>query len=217
MNIEQARTNMLTQQIRTWGVLDQQVLDTIAMIPREKFVPEKYYNLAYADMLVPLPHEQVMLTPKEEARFMQALAIQPTDKVLEIGTGTGYMTALLAHLAKQVYSIDVFADFTVRAKQKLQQLAITNVELITADAALGWEQAGPYDAIVITGSLPLLPASFRNSLKLGGRLIVILGQAPAMEATLIIREEANVWSEILLFETVVPSLLNAPMPASFAF
>jgi protein-L-isoaspartate(D-aspartate) O-methyltransferase len=217
MNIEQARTNMLTQQIRTWGVLNQHVLDIIAATPREKFVPEVYRNLAYADMAIPLPHDQVMLAPKEEARLLQALNIKPTDVVLEIGTGTGYMTALLACLAKQVYSVDIFADFTVNAKQKLHSLNIANVALITADAARGWEREAPYDVIAITGSSPLLPASFRQSLKPGGRLFAILGDAPAMEATLITRSSTNEWSETLLFETVVPPLINALAPSEFVF
>jgi protein-L-isoaspartate(D-aspartate) O-methyltransferase len=128
MNLEQARTNMLTQQLRTWGVTDQQVLNKISSTPREEFVPSRYRNEDYADMAIPLDHNQSMLTPKEEARLLQALAIKPHEYVLEVGTGSGYMTALLARCAQHVYSVDIFADFTAQAMQKLKKLTFSNVE-----------------------------------------------------------------------------------------
>lgn len=217
MNIEQARTNMITQQLRTWEVLDENVLQTIDSTPREDFVPSDYKKLAFADMNIPLAHHQQMLTPKEEARLLQALNLQGTETVLEIGTGSGYMTALLAKMAKYVYSIDIFPDFTQQAQVKLASHNINNATLLTADAARGWEQQGPYDAIMITGALPFLPESFRNSLKPGGRLVAILGHPPAMEATLIKRSERSTWSTEKLFETVVPLLQNAIQPSAFAF
>jgi len=217
MNIEQARTNMITQQLRTWEVLDEAVLNAVKTTPREAFVPSAYQKLAFADMNIPLAHNQVMLTPKEEARLLQALNLQTTDTVLEIGTGSGYMTALLARLAKQVYSIDIFPDFTQQAQIKLAAHNINNVSLLTADAARGWEQQSPYDAIIITGALPFLPQNFRNNLKPGGRLVAILGQAPAMEATVIKYNAHSGWSEEKLFETVVPLLLNAEQLPAFTF
>lgn len=217
MNTNQARTNMLTQQIRACDVLDQAVLDVIAAIPREDFVPAQYREVAFADMQIPLAHGQKMLTPKEEAGLLQAAAIKKTDIVLEIGTGTGFMTALLARMAKQVYSVDIFADFTAQAQHKLDALSIKNATLVTADAARGWQQQAPYDVIFITGSLPFLPDDFRTSLKPGGRMIAILGKAPAMEAVLITRDLKNNWSEKKLFETVVQPLLHALQPSQFTF
>jgi len=215
MNIELARSNMLTQQLHTWDVLDKDILKLIAHTPREKFVPAAYQDLAFADMNIPLGHDQVMWTPKEEGRVLQALNIKPTDQVLEIGTGSGYFTALLAKLARQVDSIDIFADFTEQARQKLAMFGLSHVTLITADAAQGWQ--GNYDVIVITGSLPYLPESFRQNLKPGGRLFAILGQVPAMEATLMTRDECQDWQEERVFETVVPPLLNALELPKFTF
>jgi len=217
MNIEQARTNMIKQQLRAWDVLDDHLLEVFRTTPREAFVPPAYKGVAFADMNIPLEHDQIMLIPGEEARLLQAVQIQPTDTVLEIGTGSGYMTALLARLAKLVYSIDIFPDFTAAAQVKLATHNINNVKLLTADASKGWEQQGPYDVIIITGSLPFLPESFRNSLKPNGRLVAILGNAPAMEATLITRNDRAQWSKQKLFETVVPVLINAEPSATFVF
>jgi protein-L-isoaspartate(D-aspartate) O-methyltransferase len=215
MNIEQARANMLTQQLRTWEVLDPEILDLVARTPREQFVPVIYQDLAFADMNIPLAHGQVMLTPKEEGRILQVLKIKPTDRILEIGTGCGYMTALLAKLGQHVDSVDIFADFSDEARLKLSIFNITNVALFSADAARGWQ--GKYDVIVITGSLPLLPTNFKQCLNPDGRLFVILGEAPAMEATLLTRNQQNQWFTETLFETVVPPLLNAAAPAQFVF
>src|SRR3569832_54463 len=187
MNLAEARHNMIEQQIRPWDVLDQRVLELVANLPREDFVPSAYLSLAYADINIPLEHGQSMMAPKVEARMIQALNLQPRDIVLEIGTGSGYVPALLAKSAKHVYSVDIFADFAERARLKLAGHGITNVTLETGDAATGWERDQPYDVIAVTGSLPLLPDSLRRQLKVGGRLFVVTGDAPVMSAQLITR------------------------------
>lgn len=215
MNIEQARFNMIEQQIRTWDVLDQSVLDLLARMPREDFVPLPYRNLAFADISIPLSHGQVMMQPKLEARIVQALNITPTDVILEIGTGSGYLTALLASLGKQVYSVDIFEEFTASAQRKLAAHNIMNATLETGDAALGWDRHGPYDVIVITGSLPVFADKFQQQLNLGGRLFMVTGMAPAMDARLITRRGEVRWVCESLFETSLPPLLNAPRPPSF--
>lgn len=215
MNIEQARFNMIEQQIRTWEVLDQGVLDLLTQVPREEFVPPAFRKLAFADMNVPLAHGQVMMQPKLEARLVQSLDIQPQDTVLEIGTGSGYLTALLAKRARHVYSVDLYADFSAEARPKLSTHGIGNVTLETGDAAQGWAQHGPYDAIAVTGSLPLFSEAFQRQLKTGGRLFMIVGSSPAMEALLITRLGKEQWLRESLFETDIPALINAPQPPAF--
>jgi protein-L-isoaspartate(D-aspartate) O-methyltransferase len=206
---------MVENQIRTWEVLDQRVLDVIASTPREDFVPLQYRNLAFADMSIPLGNGQVMMAPKVEGRLLQALSLQPSDTVLEVGTGTGYLTALLAKMARHVYTVDIFAEFTAAAAEKLSGHEIRNVTLETGDAANGWDRHAPYDAIAITGSMPVLPQAFPESLRIGGRLFVILGESPVMEATIITREGEREWLQEGLFETDLPALLNAPRPQRF--
>ena len=215
MNIEQARHNMIEQQIRPWEVLDQQVLDLLTRVPREEFVPAQYRNQAFTDMNIPLGHDQVMMSPKVEARMLQALQIQPDDSVLEVGTGSGYVTALLANLAGHVYSVDIHSDFTSAAQQKLDAHHISNVSLETGDAAAGWDKHAPYDVILITGSLPLLPKSYLQALKPGGRLFAIVGDPPTMDVMLITRVADNDWSKEYLFESELPVLENAPQPERF--
>lgn len=217
MNTEEARTNMIKQQIHTWDVLDTEILDLIKNTPRELFVPPLYKELAFADINIPLDHGQAMLTPKEEARILQALKLKPQERVLEIGTGSGYFTALLAKQAKSVTSVDIFPEFTQQAAAKLFSLNIKNVELNTADAAQGYTQGAPYDAIVITGSLAYLPDVFRNSINLGGRIFTIIGQAPAMEAILLMYNSKKQWQNDMLFETVVAPLIHAKQPSQFVF
>ena len=217
MGLEQARFNMIEQQIRPWDVLDQTVLDTIAQVPREAFIAARYQKLAYADTAVPLSHDQVMMHPIIEARMLQALQIQPTDNVLEIGTGSGYVTALLARLAHHVYSVDLYEDFTSQAGQTLDKLGIHNVTLETGDAAEGWDRHALYDAIAITGSLPELPENFKHSMNRGGRLFAVTGQAPVMEAVLIRRTGEHEWTREILFETDLPILVNARQPSTFVF
>lgn len=217
INMAQARHNMIEQQIRPWDVLDQRVLELIESLPRDGFVPKAYLKLAYADINIPLEHGQCMMAPKVEARMIQALNIKKTDIILEVGTGSGYVTALLAKSGKHVYSVDVYPDFVDGARPKLAELGIDNVTLEAGDAVSGWDSHGPYDVIAITGSLPSLPDSFMQSLKIGGRLFVITGQAPVMEAGIITRTAEQGWVKQTLFETVLPPLVNAPQPQRFVF
>lgn len=217
MNLAQARHNMIEQQIRPWDVLDQRVLELIDGLPRDKFVPTAYLKLSYADINVPLDHGQVMMAPKVEARMLQALNIKASDTILEVGTGSGYVTALLAHSGKHVYSVEIYPDFVESAGRRLAELGSGNVTLENGDAVNGWDRHGPYDVIAITGSLPALPDNFLQSLKPGGRLFVISGQEPVMEAYLITRTGEQGWVKQALFETVLPPLVNAPQPQRFIF
>lgn len=216
INFEQARFNMIEQQIRTWDVLDQSVLDLIARTPREDFVPPPYRNLAFTDVRIPLGKGQVMMNPNMEGRLLQSLAIEPSDRILEVGTGSGYLTACLAQLGASVLSVDIFPEFTQSAGQKLTAHGITNVRLCTGDAAYDWDTQR-YDVIAITGSLPVLPNSWRQRLALDGRLFVIVGEAPIMEALLIVRVSEQEWTEESLFDTELPALINAHKPPAFEF
>lgn len=215
MNIEEARYNMIEQQIRPWDVLDQAVLDVIARVRREAFVPESMSSLAFADTMIPLGFGEMMLSPKVEARLLQALALQPTDNVLEVGTGSGYFAALLASQARHVYSVELRAEFCAHAAQRLQEQGIFNANIEQGDAACGWAKHAPYAAIAVTGSLPILPDAFKQQLKIGGRLVVILGDAPVMTAQLITRVGDHEWRCEELFETYVPPLQNAIQPNRF--
>ena len=217
IDFERARRTMLDQQIRPWDVVDQRVLDAIATSPREDYVPAQYRTLAFVDMNIPLAHAQVMMSPKLEARLLQALTIETNDKILEVGTGSGYVTSLLAKLGRHVTSVEIFPDFTTQAAQKLAAHGIDNVTLETGDAARGWTRGAPYDVVFITGSLPLAPDAFRSQLAPGGRLVAIVGNAPAMEARLIERLEGHNFRARSLLETVLPPLVNAPAPARFVF
>lgn len=217
LDFERARFNMVEQQIRPWEVLDQQVLDLLFRVKREDFVPPQYRALAFADMEIPIGHGETMLAPKIEARMLQELALQPEDRVLEVGTGSGYMTALLASLCNHVYNVDIIAEFTKSAGAKLAAHGITNVTLETGDAARGWDRHAPYDAIVLTGSVPILAEAFRQSLTPGGRLIAVVGEPPVMEARLITRVAAGAFNSVGLFETCIAPLRNAPQPERFVF
>ncbi|MCB5185906.1 protein-L-isoaspartate O-methyltransferase [Methylobacillus gramineus] len=216
-DVEQARFNMIEQQIRTWEVLDGSVLDLLGKVPREAFVPEQYRGLAFADLEIPIGFGQTMLSPKMEGRILQALDIKPTDKVLEIGTGSGYLTALLAAQAKEVHSIEINAALSQAAQLKLAQQQISNVIFHVGDGTPGWPGNAPYDVIVFTGSLPLLPEQAQQSLNIDGRLFAVIGEAPAMEAIMIRRVNATTFRQDILFETCIPELGNAPQPARFAF
>jgi len=215
MSAETARYNMIEQQIRPWDVLDNTVLNLIADVPREEFVPAGFHNLAFADINIPLAHGEAMMSPKLEARMLQSLDIKPTETALEIGTGSGYVTALLAKLARHLYSVDIQEDFVNAARSKLSDDDVVNVTIDQGDAAAGWPQHGPYDVIAVTGSLPLLPDSLYESLKVGGRLFVIEGDSPAMVAKLITRLSDNEFQSENLFETDLPPLRNAQQPDRF--
>lgn len=218
MNFQQARQNMIAQQIRPWSVTNPNVTNAMAAIPREDFVPPQYVNLAYSDTDIPLTEGQTMLPPKVVGRALQALDIQPHATVLEIGTGTGYVTACLGRLAQQVTSIEIYESLFETAKRKLSgNREMSHVLLKHADGLSGYEPLAPFDAIFITGSLPLgVPDKLCNQLKVGGRLFAFCGKAPAMRATLIERQQSG-FSTQYLFETVVPPLVHAPHPDRFVF
>jgi protein-L-isoaspartate(D-aspartate) O-methyltransferase len=217
MNFEQARFNMVEQQIRTWEVLDQRVLDLLARIRREDYVPPQYRALAFADMEIPLGHGEKMLAPKLEARMLQELFLRPGDRILEVGTGSGYMTALLASLGGHVYSVDIIPEFMKGAGARLAAHGIDNVTLEAGDAARGWDRHAPYDAIVLTGSVPVLPDAFPASLQPGGRLIAVVGEPPVMEARLVTCAGAGAYGSTGLFETCIAPLRNALQPERFVF
>lgn len=217
MDMEQARYNMVEQQIRTWEVLDQDVLDLLFKVRREDFVPEAHRALAFVDMEIPLGHGQSMWTPKLEARVIQELALLPTDRVLEIGTGSGYLAALLASQALEVVSVDINPEFTAAATRNLHAHGFENITLRSGDGARDWADDGSFDVIVLTGSTPLLSEAFRRRLHVGGRLFAITGEAPAMEAQLITCIAPGAARSVTLFETSVAPLLNAPHPAAFVF
>jgi protein-L-isoaspartate(D-aspartate) O-methyltransferase len=216
MNTELARYNMIEQQIRPWDVMDDQVLDLLTQVPREAFVPEEYKGMAFIDMPIRLPHEQCMMPPKLEARILQALAPQPHETILEIGTGSGYFTALLARACEHVYSVDIYADLSATAQQKLEEQNIHNVTLEVGDAAQGWSEHDRVDAIVITAALPVLPDQFRQDIKVGGRLLAIVGDSPNMEVQLIHRTGEREWTTENLFETDMPCLIHARQPERFS-
>lgn len=217
MDMERARYNMVEQQIRPWEVLNEKVLDGLFKVRRENFVPEACKKLAFVDMQIPLGFGEVMLEPKLEARILQEVALRDSDKVLEVGTGSGYMTALLAQFAAHVYSVEIVPEFHEGAKAKLESRGIDNVTLEVGDAARGWDRHGPYDVIILTGSTPVLPEAFQRSLKVGGRLFAIVGEAPAMRAEVVTRVGEDAFHRQELFETCVPALRNAMVPSRFKF
>jgi len=215
--IEQARFNMIVQQIRPWEVLDPQVLEAMQRVPREAFLPERYRSLAFADTNIPLGHDQVMMTPNVEGRLLQALAIRAEDSILEIGTGSGYLTACLARLGRHVTSIEILPELAAAAAARLSEQAIDNITLQTGDALREISPEIHFDVIAVTGSLPVLDQQFFGNLENGGRLFVITGQLPIMEARLITRVNGNNWTSESLFETCIPPLINAPVPEAFSF
>jgi protein-L-isoaspartate(D-aspartate) O-methyltransferase len=217
MDFERARFNMIEQQIRPWEVLDPMVLDALGVIRREDYVPERYRTLAFVDMEIPLGEGEVMMSPKVEARLVQALGLARTDHVLEIGTGSGYLTALLAYLSGHVTSVERIERFSSEAARRLAAGGIGNVTLEIGDGANGWPAHGPYDAIVLTGSLPVLPDTFAATLAPEGRLVAIVGDAPAMTARLVTRVGDAAFQADNLFETVIAPLRNARQPARFVF
>ncbi|QOJ24830.1 MAG: protein-L-isoaspartate O-methyltransferase [Gammaproteobacteria bacterium] len=217
MNIEQTRFNMVAQQIRTWYVLDDNVLDLLYKVKREEFVLAENRTVAFVDMEIPLGHDQVMLTPKMEARILQELHIKKTDKILEVGSGSGYMTALLADRGAHVYSVEIIPELKTMAENNLKAHNITNVTIEQGDAARGWAKHEPYDVIVLTASTPVLPDAFQNSLNPGGRLFAIVGEDPVMEAVLVTCTAPGEFTTTTLFETSTAPLINAQQPVRFTF
>jgi protein-L-isoaspartate(D-aspartate) O-methyltransferase len=217
VSVRQSRFNMIEQQIRPWDVLDGAVLSLLAKLPREAFVPKQYLGLAFADLEIPLGDGQLMLSPKMEGRILQSLEIKKTDKVLEIGTGSGYLTALLAMQAKHVDSVELNAKISKQAAKNIAAQGIENVNLVVADGIHGLPVNAPYDVIVFTGSTPLLNTQVERQLAVGGRMFVVVGDAPAMEATLITRISSDNFKTDVLFETCLPAIENAPQTEKFEF
>lgn len=209
MNFEQARQNMVENQVRPWEVLDFDVLETLKTVRREDFVAPAHRNVAFADLNLPLGHDEVMMKPVIEGRVLQALELKKTDTVLEIGTGSGYLTACLAALAGKVTSIDMHADFVEAARQRLATAGVTNVELSTAEAVNDYTPAGVFDVVVVTGAVQSVPEKFVRWLKTGGRMFVVRGDSPAQNAVLLTHEGDGRYREESLFETDLPYLAHA--------
>lgn len=221
MNFEQARFNMIEQQIRPWDVLDASVLSLLAVVRREDFVPEAWRESAFTDTEIPLvpggAGGRVMLCPKVEARLLQELQLSRHEKVLEIGTGSGHMAALLSHKARQVHTIEIDPALAALAAENLRRLGVHNVTVVQGDGSLGLNAEAPFDAIVLSGSLANVPAALKDQLKVGGRLVAIVGQEPVMRAMLYTRVSADQWRETVLFDTVAPRLIGFPEPSAFSF
>jgi protein-L-isoaspartate(D-aspartate) O-methyltransferase len=211
-----ARQQMVDQQIRAWEVLDPRVLDVFSEVPREAFVPPLYRELAFADAPIPIGFGEFMLAPKLQGRILQALSIGAADSVLEVGSGTGYLSACLSLLGSSVRSIDIHAEFTAAAAANLRAVPQARVEFKTQDA-FGSAALGEYDVVALTGSLPVYDARFEQALKVGGRLFAIVGEAPVMDAILVRRVDGNEWIRESLFETVVEPLINATSAQRFVF
>jgi protein-L-isoaspartate(D-aspartate) O-methyltransferase len=216
LDIERARFNMVEQQVRTWQVLDARALDALRTVRREDFVPARYRALAFADVVIPLDHGESMMKPVLEGRALQALAVHAEDSVLEIGTGSGFLTACLAQLGREVVSVDIHADFVEQARSRLEQGGYANTRLEVGDALGGFDPRRQFDVVCVTGAVFRVPEAFTAWLKPGGRLFVVRGEAPAMEAVLITRQGER-FAEQSLFETELPYLINAAPPRHFVF
>lgn len=218
MNLEQARFNMIEQQIRTWDVLNTEVLKTLVDVRREEFVPIAYRSLAFVDTEIPLPCGENMLSPKFEARVLQEIKLAKHETVLEIGTGSGYMAALLAHHARHVTTVDIEPELEALATRNLAAYGVTNVSVESGDGARGWtDKAALFDVIVLSGSLPVMHDAFLTQLKIGGRLFAVIGEAPIMTACLITRMSNDAWETQQLFETSIKALRNTAAPSGFHF
>ena len=217
MNFDQARFNMVEQQIRPWEVLDERVLELLEKTHREDFVPVRYRKMAFSDIAIPLDHDQSMMKPVVEGRLLQALEVKPDETVLEIGSGSGFITACLAQLAKHVVSVDVYEQFTNEVAAKLKDKDIHNVELETGNAMTGWQPEQAHDVLVVNGSVASIPDHFRGWVNPGGRIFIVCGDEPAMEAMLLTKLNATDWREESLFETNLPRLIDAENPPEFEF
>jgi protein-L-isoaspartate(D-aspartate) O-methyltransferase len=217
MNFELARFNMIEQQIRTWEVLDPEVLELLAQVKRENFVPPDHRELAFADLEIPLGHGEFMMQPKVEARIVQELATRPHESVYEVGTGSGYLTALLAKRARHVTSAEIHPDLKAIAERNLRAAGIDNVTLLEGDSAHAPLTESAFDVIVLTGSTPILPQAFLDRLKPGGRLFAVVGDRPVMKAMLVRQPVVGAFQHAELFETLLKPLLNAAQPSRFRF
>ncbi|WP_376697411.1 protein-L-isoaspartate O-methyltransferase family protein [Wenzhouxiangella sp. EGI_FJ10305] len=217
LNLEQARVNMVEQQVRTWEVLDPHVLDALREVPREDFAPSDYRRMAFSDLRIPLPCDQVMMKPIEEGRMLQALEIQPGQRVLEIGTGSGFTAACLAHMGASVLSIDIFEELTERARRRFKRLSIDSVEARHADALGDFDPGETFDAVAVTGSAAEVPERFRQWVKPGGRLFAVRGFSPVMEAISMTRSQHDHWRVDSLFDTDLPRLVGAEDRPQFEF
>ncbi|MEW6022456.1 MAG: protein-L-isoaspartate O-methyltransferase [Pseudomonadota bacterium] len=217
MNIEQARFNMIEQQIRPWNVLDQDVLDLLHVVKREQFVPTAYQNLAFADVEIPLPGGAAMFNPKVEARILQELNLKKDETVLEVGAGSGYMAALMAHQARQVTTVELSPEIKALAEANLKNAGIVNVTVVEGNAAAGWDKGASFDVIVISGGLESLPEAFLKQVKVGGRIAAIVGQAPAMSCEIVTRVSETGYDTVKLFETNAKPLTGAPVASRFTF
>jgi protein-L-isoaspartate(D-aspartate) O-methyltransferase len=217
MNLEQARQNMVENQVRPWEVLDARVLDVLGRLHRDQFVAPAHQALAYADVGLPIGHGEVMMKPVLEGRVLQALELKNDDQVLEIGTGSGYLTACLASLAGHVTSVDVHADFIAAAGQRLAQAGLGNVKLETGEAVNAWQPAGQFDAVVVTGAVHEIPQRFLSWLKPGGRLLAVRGESPAQQMVLLTHEGEGRYREESILETDLPYLIHAEPPRKFVF
>lgn len=216
IDVATARRQMIEQQVRAWEVLNLAVLEAMERVPREEFAPPAYRDLAFADLCVPLGHGQSMLAPKLEGRILQALEVRAEDRVLEIGTGSGFFAACLAQLGGRVRSVEIFADLADAARASLARMSVHNVHVETMDATTLADE-GAYDVVAVTGSLPVYDARFERALAEGGRLFVVVGQGPVMEARRITRTGPGCWLRETLFETCVDPLVHAPEPPKFVF
>lgn len=217
MNIEQARFNMIEQQIRPWDVLDQDVLELLKVVKREDFVPAAYKNLAFVDTEIPLPGGEAMFTPKLEARILQEVGLKKHENVLEIGAGSGYMAALLAFKGRHVTSVEILPELKALAEKNLADNGVSNVTVELGNGAQGWAKGAPFDVIVISASVPVLPEAFMQQIKVGGRILAIIGDAPVMSAHLITRVSETAYDTVKLFETNVKPLVMATTPSHFTF
>jgi protein-L-isoaspartate(D-aspartate) O-methyltransferase len=215
--IEQARFNMIEQQVRPWNVLDGEVLSLLAEVKRENFVPSAYQGIAFADLEVPLGHGQAMLAPRLEARLLQDLAVQKTDKVLEVGTGSGFMAALLGARAQRVLSLELVPELVSMARDNLQRASVGNVDVRQADGSQGAAADGPFDVIVLSGSVAEVPQALLQQLKVGGRLAAIVGEEPVMCATFITRTSDTNFRTTKPWDTIAPRLQNFAEHSRFSF